>query len=378
MQVKRFSAMLLCGTLIVSVLTMTACGDRTASEDTAQISDVSDSVNAHSLTEEEYAMYSIAGAESAYPDIPYVWEITAEDVHDTVSYDEYRYYQLLYKNYFDDGDDQYWTTNPDMTERVTGLYETEIKRNHAVIAECRKYGIALTDEEITDLDYENAEMVSAFGGMDYFLEALDKYYMSTYFYNYYSQVSAMYDKLNAYYLENGQILTEESDVRALLNTDAYIRCKHILIMNDIGDDREENRALAEDILARLQNGEDFDTLMNEYSEDTGLAYNPDGYYFFRGEMEETFEAASFALEEGEMSGIVESSYGYHIILRCKKENTYLDENFADIKSTYQSLRFYELLDVVYTDWDISTCDGYETYADWHYAEDLGNLYTANT
>ena len=149
-------------------------------------------------------------------------------------------------------------------------------------------------------------------------------------------------------------------------------------MNDIGDDREENRALAEDILARLQNGEDFDTLMNEYSEDTGLIYNPDGYYFFRGEMEETFEAASFALEEGEMSGIVESSYGYHIILRCKKENTYLDENFADIKSTYQSLRFYELLDAVYTDWDISTCDGYETYADWHYAEDLGNLYTANT
>ena len=201
------------------------------------------------------------------------------------------------------------------------------------------------------------------------------YYMRTWFYNYYSQVSSMYDKLYDYYLENGQILTEEADIRGLLNTDEYVRVKHILIMNDTGDDPAENLALANDLLARLQSGEDFDTLMNEYSEDTGLASYPDGYYFFYGEMDEAFSAASFTLDVGEMSGIVESSYGYHIILRCEKENTYLDENFADIKATYQSLRFYEVLDAVYEDWGVEYCENYETYSDWHYAEDLGNLYT---
>ena len=55
--------------------------------------------------------------------------------------------------------------------------------------------------------------------------------------------------------------------------------------------------------------------MNANSEDTGLAANPDGYAFTTGEMVQEFEDATRALEPGQISGLVESSYGYHIILR---------------------------------------------------------------
>lgn len=57
--------------------------------------------------------------------------------------------------------------------------------------------------------------------------------------------------------------------------------------------------------------------MNANSEDTGLAANPDGYAFTTGEMVQEFEDATRALEPGQISGLVESSYGYHIILRLE-------------------------------------------------------------
>ena len=47
----------------------------------------------------------------------------------------------------------------------------------------------------------------------------------------------------------------------------------------------------------------------------GRATNPDGYVFTPGTMVASFEDAAAALEPGQISGIVESDYGYHIILR---------------------------------------------------------------
>ncbi len=63
---------------------------------------------------------------------------------------------------------------------------------------------------------------------------------------------------------------------------------------------------------------DFDKLMREYSEDPGLATNPDGYTFSdedTASLDPAFDEAAKALKEGEMSGIVEGVSGYHIILR---------------------------------------------------------------
>lgn len=81
----------------------------------------------------------------------------------------------------------------------------------------------------------------------------------------------------------------------------------------------EKRALAESLLTRLEdNGnsvELFTRLADEYSEDTGRATNPTGYIFTPGTMVSEFEDATEALAYGEISGLVESSYGYHIILR---------------------------------------------------------------
>ena len=90
------------------------------------------------------------------------------------------------------------------------------------------------------------------------------------------------------------------------------------------------RAKIDDLLAQLRASDDpealFDELMNEYSEDSGLAAYPDGYTAAPGEMVPEFEETAFSLGMGEISEVVESSYGYHIILRLPLDNP---EDYAE-------------------------------------------------
>lgn len=95
--------------------------------------------------------------------------------------------------------------------------------------------------------------------------------------------------------------------------------KHILIEVPKAEEGEEaapaedKLALAQSVLERAKAGEDFDALVDEFNEDPGAT--EEGYTFGKGEMVAEFEAAAFALKIGEISDIVETSYGYHIIKR---------------------------------------------------------------
>ena len=94
-----------------------------------------------------------------------------------------------------------------------------------------------------------------------------------------------------------------------------ISTKHILIAIDEenGVDDKAAKKEANEVLKKIKNGEDFDSLIEEYNDDSGQP--KDGYSFGKGEMVEEFEKAAFALKIGEISGLVKTEYGYHIIKR---------------------------------------------------------------
>lgn len=110
----------------------------------------------------------------------------------------------------------------------------------------------------------------------------------------------------------------------LYGTDAFydkVRARHILIktIDDANqpyspEDYAAARTSIEDLLARAEAGEDFATLATEYTEDPGSVESGGEYTFGRGEMVPEFEAAAYGLEIGGISNVVETQYGFHIIM----------------------------------------------------------------
>jgi len=82
-------------------------------------------------------------------------------------------------------------------------------------------------------------------------------------------------------------------------------------------DLYEAEAKAGEVLTRILMGENFDNLMFAYSGDQGLHNFPDGYAFIEGAMVEEFFEAARNLEIGEISGLVLTQFGFHIIQRIE-------------------------------------------------------------
>jgi parvulin-like peptidyl-prolyl isomerase len=94
-----------------------------------------------------------------------------------------------------------------------------------------------------------------------------------------------------------------------------VTASHILLKTQ-GKTDEEKAAIhkqMEGILARAQAGEDFAALAKEFSEDPGSKDKGGEYTFPRGQMVKPFEDAAFGQEDGKISPIVETQFGYHII-----------------------------------------------------------------
>jgi len=95
-----------------------------------------------------------------------------------------------------------------------------------------------------------------------------------------------------------------------------VRASHILIRVDADAteaQKTEARKKITTIQQKLKKGEDFATLADNYSEDTTSKKGGDLGYFGRGQMVEPFEKAAFSLKPSEISDIVETQYGYHLI-----------------------------------------------------------------
>lgn len=82
--------------------------------------------------------------------------------------------------------------------------------------------------------------------------------------------------------------------------------------------REQAEALAEKVLAKARRGESFTRLATEYSDEPGAAERGGALgKFGRGRMARAFEEAAFRLKVGELSDVVETPFGFHVILRTE-------------------------------------------------------------
>jgi peptidyl-prolyl cis-trans isomerase D len=96
-------------------------------------------------------------------------------------------------------------------------------------------------------------------------------------------------------------------------TPEQIRASHVLLTTE-GKDDASVRAQAEQVLKEAKSGADFAALAKKYSQDESNAQQGgDLDYFSRGRMVPAFETAAFALAPGEISDLVKTEFGYHVI-----------------------------------------------------------------
>ncbi len=101
-----------------------------------------------------------------------------------------------------------------------------------------------------------------------------------------------------------------------------VEASHILISFDAGvndDQKAEARKKVEDLAKRIENGEDFAELAEMHSDCPSSSNGGDLGFFSKGQMVKPFEDAAFSLEPGEVSSVVETPFGFHIIKVTEKQ-----------------------------------------------------------
>lgn len=168
--------------------------------------------------------------------------------------------------------------------------------------------------------------------------------------------TALFEKGGQYYA-NKKTLQDYYD-------DNVFGAKHILIQTNGMNDQEKAEAkktmqgYLDKILASDDQVSTFDQYMNEHSEDSGLSQYPDGYTYLSGDMVSEFEDAVAALKVGEITPeIVESTYGYHIIMRTEPDPDEIDDE--TLKEHYQNDTYNGLLDEWTQNAEISSSDALE-------------------
>ena len=184
------------------------------------------------------------------------------------------------------------------------------------------------------------------------------------------QVKIEYIEIDLDDLAASQEVTEEEIQQAydervasgLLGVGERRRVRHILI--EVAPDADEAavaaaREKASGLLQRLRAGEDFAALAREYSDDPGSADSGGDLGFFgRGVMDKTFEEVAFSLEPGQVSDVVRTPYGFHIIrvdeiqeasvkpldevreeIRKELQRSRAEENYYTVAEQLQTLAF---------------------------------------
>jgi len=144
--------------------------------------------------------------------------------------------------------------------------------------------------------------------------------------------------------DNPLMVVSDEERAEYIKKNVILGAKHILISEESAESEEERQLLAESILQRIEAGEDFDELMKEYTKDPGLESSPNGYTFREGEFVIEFEETTLGLEIGEVSGLVHTSFGIHIIMRIEPDAESVDTWIQKDRVELKRLEYEKILD----------------------------------
>ena len=234
------------------------------------------------------------------------------------------YYDNIYGDLVDEDGNIIWDgaledTTP--SQAATESAESNVLAYLVLENMAKEYNVTLTDEDKADMADVLSQQIEQAGGQEAFQESMEQMGISQETLDRITSSGYLYDHLQELAADPSSALYEAPSQE----DNAYV--DHILLMTIDSETREPlseeeiaaKRTQAEDLLAQLQAAGDVEALFNqlveEYGEDQGRAADSGYLVNPQTSFVPEFLDATFALNPGELSGIVESDYGYHILLR---------------------------------------------------------------
>ena len=193
-----------------------------------------------------------------------------------VSYDFYRFLFLNSIDFFDNGDKEYWNEEGNDAEKVKEYVLESLLELYAYFTLADDYDVKLSNADLSEIE---AELKDAKTGMteEDFKKEIATAYLTEELYLFSLKTQKLkqlvYSKLIS---ENeGIIQVDDATLDKALEED-FVRASHILFTYNNDSEKEKQKALAETVLERLKNGEDFEELREEYTDDTSVSGNKDG------------------------------------------------------------------------------------------------------
>ena len=223
--------------------------------------------------------------------------------------------QAVYDNYGRQAE-QLTSVDAGQLKQIIDRSAKSLAERKLLLAAAAKAKTTVPDEELNKaLQSEYAKA----GGEQGFLEALKKADVSIEHVKANVRETMVINKLLLGVAESGGKVSEEALRKAYEQEtvgDKTATVRHILLLTQGKSEAEKAAAKTkiEGILAEAKAGADFAELAKKYSEDAG-SKDKGGLYenFPRGQMVKPFEDAAFSVPVGQISGVIETAYGYHIL-----------------------------------------------------------------
>lgn len=271
-----------------------------------------------------------------------------------ISYDEYRYYYLTAKDTMAGTDTEYWASDPDQSKakKLRAQTEQDIREAYAWNDIAKEMGIGLTEEESQEIR-DDLKEIKRQAGTEFKNRLRDVHITTEELYIYITEMQTIQSKVQPEF--QAQVEEESSDELM----DSIVTAKHILFTFETDAtgaivDEDATLEMADQILGqilqeietRVAEGPEPDEdgnlptdeewrlqVTDEVFEEYRLQYDADsasqtsaGYTFGEGTMVQEFYDGARALEVGEISEPVRTSYGYHLILRLPLNESEVEKN----------------------------------------------------
>ncbi len=313
-----------------------------------------------------------------------------------ITFDTFRYYYSYVCSVYGITPD---AVTEDNFKDILSNTVNQIKQEYVTLKLAEENNIELNDEDKKKIEEQITSIKGKYDSEEAFQDSLKQYYLTIDVLQQMEEMSALYQKIaDTLFANGGKYATPLEDFKKVVqDKEQYARAVHILIpycsqaeldeetqktfetldltmkmnakqqaygqLDEEGQKKckEEAKKVAEDVLKKALDGEDFTELIKQYGWDPGMESDEykDGYYIRpESNFVQEFKDAAFKLKEDEItSELVENeSYGYFIIKRLPVDMKYVEDHFEMLVKEYDAPKvkevyseYQEKMEVTYSD-----------------------------